>query len=191
LHLAEEAGNDPALSLAQFGLAIALLNRDDTADRQRGLGLMSRCRDTWLREQWALQDIPVTDLSAARESARRGDRDGALAVMRTAMDELERERRLGYGIWATGILVETLLQRGTEGDLTEAEAAIERLVNLRADQNGVAMREIMLLRLGALLARARGEDVVYRDSVRRYREMAESLGFEGHIAWAKSMIEGG
>ena len=52
------------------------------------------------------------------------------------------------------------------------------------------MREITLLRLRALLARARGDDVAYRDLVSRYRAMAESLGFEGHIAWAEAMIEG-
>jgi hypothetical protein len=190
LQMAEEAGNDPAVSLAQFGLAIALLSREAEADRERGLELMSRCRSTWLREQWALQDVPVTDIWAARERAMHGDRNDAVVAMRTAVEELLEERRLGYGIWAVGILVETLLQRGTGGDLAEAEAAIERLVNLRADQTGVATREIMLLRLGALVARARGDDGVYRDSVRRYRDMAESLGFEGHIAWAESMIEG-
>ena len=52
-----------------------------------------------------------------------------------------------------------------------------------------AIREITLLRLRALLARARGDDDAYRDLVDRYRAMAESLGFEGHIAWAKAMIE--
>ena len=51
--------------------------------------------------------------------------------------------------------------------------------------------EITLLRLHALLARARGDDVGYRDLASRYRAMAESLGFEGHIAWAQAMIEGG
>ena len=49
--------------------------------------------------------------------------------------------------------------------------------------------EITLLRLRALLARARGDDVAYRDLVSRYRAMAESLGFEGHIAWAEAMVE--
>ena len=50
------------------------------------------------------------------------------------------------------------------------------------------MRDIWLLRLRALLARARG-DVAYRDFVDRYHAMAESLGFEGHIAWAEAMVE--
>ena len=48
-----------------------------------------------------------------------------------------------------------------------------------------------LLRLGALLSRASGDDVAYRDLVTRYRAMAESLGFEGHIAWAEALIEDG
>jgi hypothetical protein len=52
------------------------------------------------------------------------------------------------------------------------------------------MRDIWLLRLRALLARARGDDVAHHDLVSRYRAMAESLGFEGHIAWAEAMIEG-
>ena len=49
------------------------------------------------------------------------------------------------------------------------------------------MLEITLLRLRALLARARGDDVAYRDLAMRYRAMAESLGYEGHIAWAGAM----
>ena len=48
-----------------------------------------------------------------------------------------------------------------------------------------------MLRLSALLSRARGDDGAYRDLVSRYRAMAESLGFEGHIAWAEAMIESG
>ena len=134
--------------------------------------------------------VPVAELLVARERARRGDRDAAIAVMRQAVDELHQAGRLFYGVWGTGVLVETLVERGAEGDLAEAQEAIDRLANLPAD-DGSAMREITLLRLRALLARARGDDVAYRDLVGRYRAMAESLGFEGHIAWAEAMIDGG
>jgi hypothetical protein len=82
--------------------------------------------------------------------------------------------------------VETLLDRGAENDVAEAEAAIARLAAAPADQ-GLAVRDIWLLRLRALLARARGEGVNYLGFVNRYREMAISLGFEGHIAWAEAM----
>jgi hypothetical protein len=44
-----------------------------------------------------------------------------------------------------------------------------------------------LLRLRALLARTRSDEAAYRDNRDRYREMAKSLGFEGHIAWAEAM----
>ena len=82
--------------------------------------------------------------------------------------------------------METLLERGTEADLAEAQEAIDRLANLPADE-GLVLRDITLLRLRALLARARGDDVAYRDLVSRYRAMAKSLGFEGHIAMAQAM----
>jgi hypothetical protein len=82
--------------------------------------------------------------------------------------------------------VETLLHRGADGDVAEAEAAIERLATAPADE-GLVVREIWLLRLQALLARAHGDAATYGHFRDRYREMAKSLGFEGHIAWAEAM----
>ena len=49
---------------------------------------------------------------------------------------------------------------------------------------------ITLLRLRSLLAKAHGDEAAYRDYRDRYRAMAESLGFEGHIDWAKAMVDG-
>ncbi len=82
-------------------------------------------------------------------------------------------------------LVETLLDRGAESDVVEAEAAIKRLASAPADE-GLVIREIWLLRLRALLARAHG-DAAYANFRDRYRAMATSLGFEGHLAWAEAM----
>jgi class 3 adenylate cyclase len=177
---------DIVLSLAEYTLGIALLYRDAAADRDRGLNLMVRFRD-FMRERAPFL-VPVAELWVARERARRGDRDAAIPVMRQAVDELHQAGRLGYGVWGTGVLVETLLQRGAESDLAEAQEAVDWLANLGVD-DGSAIREITLLRLRALLARARGDDdVAYRELVSRYRAMAGSLGFEGHIAWAQAMI---
>ena len=183
----QRTSNDLALAVAEYGLGVALLSRDAAADRHRGLELLGQYRGMALRRQAGLQMVPVIELWAGRERARRGDREAAIAVMRKAVDELHQAGRLGYGVWGTGVLVETLLERGTEGDLAEAQVAIDWLANLRADE-GWAMREITLLRLRALLARACGGDVTYRELVGRYRAMAESLGFEGHIAWAEAMM---
>ncbi len=173
-----------AAGLAKYTLGVALLNRDAAADRDRGLDLIVQVRDMVLHER-GLFMVPVVELLAARESARRGGRAAAVAVMRKAVDELHGEGQRFYGVWGTGVLVETLLERGAAGDLAEAQEAIDWLVNLPDD--GSAVREIMLLRLRALLARVRGDDAVYRDLAERYREMATSLGFEGHMAMASSM----
>jgi hypothetical protein len=188
VQIAESSSNDVALSVAEYSLGVALLSRDAAADHRRGLELMVQARDIWRHKQVALQMIPITELWVARERARRGDRDAAITVMRQAEDELHQAGRLGHGVFGTGVLVETLLERGAEGDLAEAQEAIDRLANLPADE-GSAMREITLLRLRALLSRARGDDVAYRNLVSRYHAMAESLGFEGHIAWAEAMAD--
>jgi len=187
---AEASSNWAALGLAECTLAVALLSRDAAADRRRGLELMGQFRDMSLRKQIALQVVPIIDLWTAREEATRGDRDAAIPVMRQAVNDLHQAGRLGYGVRGTGLLVETLLERGTEGDLVEAREMIDWLANLPVD-DGSAMREITLLRLRALLARARSDDVAYRDLVERYRAMAKSLDYEGHIDWAEAMIEGG
>ena len=54
--------------------------------------------------------------------------------MREAVDELHQAGRFFYGVFGAGVLVETLLDRGAEGDLAEAQEAIDRLANLRAEQ---------------------------------------------------------
>ena len=87
---------------------------------------------------------------------------------------------------ATAALVESLLRGGSDSDLLEAEAAIERLAAVPTDP-GFVLNEIPLLRLRALLAKAHGDETAYRDYRDRYRAMATSLGFEGHMKWAEAM----
>jgi hypothetical protein len=58
--------------------------------------------------------------------------------------------------------VETLLDRGTDSDVAEAQAAIERFLTAPADE-GLVIREVWLLRLHALLARAHGDEARYRE----------------------------
>ena len=191
LRIAERSGDDMALVFARAIPGLALVHRHTDAERDRGQKLLEEVSDVILRRGHNLSELRLINVYLARERARRGDRDEAIPLMFAALDQLVREGQLlSWGIPATGVLVETLLDRGAEGDVAEAEAAIERLAAAPAD-DGLVIRDIWLLRLRALLARARGDDVAYRDLVGRYRAMAESLGFEGHIDWAEAMIEGG
>jgi class 3 adenylate cyclase len=183
---AQGASSDRAVGLAAYTLAVGLLNSDDAADRRRGLDWMTRARDVWSRKQVKFL-IPATDIWAAREAARCGDRDAPIREMRQAVDEM-REGYLFYRVWGTGVLVETLLERGADGDLTEAQELVDWLANLAAEGDSV-MLVLMLLRLRALLTHACGDMVAYREFVGRYLAMAESYGFEGHIAWAQAMAQ--
>ncbi|AGB25702.1 adenylate/guanylate cyclase family protein [Mycobacterium sp. JS623] len=188
VQIAQGFGNDTALGLVKMALGNALLCRDTVADRDRGSELMIQIRE-WQHER-APSLAPVAELVVAPERARRGDRDGAIAMARKAADELHEAGRFGYCVLAGSILVESLLQRDADGDVGEAQNAIDRLAGLPTD-TGSAMRDITLLRLRTLMARARGDDADHRELLISYRAMAESLGYEGHIAWAESMAEGG
>ena len=148
--------------------------RSVTADRS----CWRRSSDVILRRGHSLSELRLINVYLARERARRGDRDEAIPLMFAAVDQLVREGQLlSWGIPATGVLVETLLDRGAEGDVAEAEAAIERLAAAPAD-DGLVIRDIWLLRLRALLARAHGDDAAYRDFRDRYRD-------DGGIAWLR------
>ena len=79
---------------------------------------------------------------------------------------------------AVSVLVESLLSRGTDADLVEAEAAIGRLAAVPTDP-GFVLHELPLLRLRSLLARVHGDEVGYRKFTDRYRRMAMTLASKG------------
>jgi len=187
VRIAERSGDDLALTIAQVTLGAVLVHRPTAAERDRGQKLLAEVSEVFLRQRYNLLALPGIALYLARESARRGDDDEAIPRMRTALDDLVRQGQLlSSGILGTGVLVETLLDRGTAADVVEAEAAIERLAAAPADE-GLVMRDIWLLRLRALLAQAHGDAATYADLRDRYRDMAKTLGYEGHIAWAEAM----
>jgi hypothetical protein len=168
-------------------LGVALVHRNRVAERDRGQELLANVSDVLVRRRHNLCDLPIVSVYLARETARQGDRDDGIPLMRAAVDELVRAGQLlSWGIPATGVLVETLLDRGADGDVAEAEAAIKRVAAAPAD-DGLAMRDIWLLRMRALLAQVRGDETAYRDFRDGYRDMAKTLGFEGHMAWAEAM----
>ena len=187
LRIAERSGDDLALAFARMALGVAPVHRHAAADHDRGQKLLAEVSEVFLRRGHNLGELPIVNVYLARERARRGDRDDAIPPMRAATDDLFREGRLlAWGVPATSVLVETLLDRGADVEVAEAEAAIERLASAPAD-DGLVLREIWLLRLRALLARAEGDEAAYRDYRDRYRAMATSLGFEGHMKWAEAM----
>jgi len=186
LHIAERSGDDMTLGSARMAMGLALIHRQSHTDREHGLKVLAELREMCLYERFNLAELAVLDVYATGKSARRGDHDDAVARIRRGVDDLFRSGQFAWCVLTTGVLVETLLSRNADGDLSEAETAIERMAAIPFDNEYVA-RDILLLRLYAVLARARGDDGAYRDLVTRYRSMAASFGFEGHMKWAEAM----
>jgi hypothetical protein len=103
---------------------------------------------------------------------------------------VDGERASGEGVnrgWSTSILVEALLARDAPGDLDAAHDAVERLAATPTEPVFL-YHELPLLRMRALLARARGDHAAYVESRDRYRARAEEVGFDGHIALARELV---
>jgi class 3 adenylate cyclase len=187
LRMAERSGDDHAWTLTRMTLGLALVHRPTDAEHDHGHKFLAEVSEEFVRRESLLCHLPIINVYLARETARRGDRDDAIPLMRAAVDHLFRQGQLlGWGVPATGVLVETLLDRGADNDAAEAEAAIKRLAAAPAEE-GLVIRDILLLRLRALLARAHGDEAGYREYRDRYRNTAKTLEFEGHIAWAEAM----
>jgi adenylate cyclase len=183
--VARQVGDNLAVSLAETTQAITLISHD-SAQRDVGLDLLAKTRERTLGQAFTLTVAPITDSYIAREMARTGDVYAAIELARTTVHNLSMSERCIYNAPATTALVEVLLQRGEQRDVQDAQAAVDWLAAVPTDE-GFVINEITLLRLRALLARAKGDQAMYRDYRDRYRKMATELGFEGHVAWAEAM----
>ena len=120
LRIAERSGDDFALALARMTLGVALVHRQTAGNRDLGPKLLAEVSDMFLRRGHFLAELPIVNVYVARERARGGDRDGAIPLMRAAVDHLfRRGQLLSWCVPATGVLVETLLDRGADDDLAK------------------------------------------------------------------------
>ncbi|MFZ1177156.1 MAG: cyclase, partial [Mycobacterium sp.] len=185
LSKAEQTGEDVALGLAKSNVAFALLHRGSDS-RAYALELLAQVRDIAMRQRYSRTAIPMIDTFVAQDRALRCDLDGAIELARAVVGEEIDGGGAIFVPMATNVLVEALLRRGIDGDIQEAQRAIDRLATVEIEP-GIVLYDIWTLRMRTLLAQAQGEDAIYRDYRDRYRDMARTLGFEGHIAWAEAM----
>ena len=186
LEITERSSEDFALGLARWALGIALVHRDSPAERERGLAVLGQVRDMCL--QGRLLPVHASGHRRVRRAGagqvRRPRRchtpnarsDRRSVPIRTARVLHSGDRRFGGD--AAGARCQRRCHRSRGRD---------RPVGGRPGDEGLVIRDIWLLRMRALLARAQGDEAAYRDYRDRYRAMATSLGFEGHMEWAEAM----
>lgn len=185
LETAERSGDDFALSCARYARGLTLLTHGG-AHRAEGIALLMVAREAAVCERFTKGMIEFIDIHLATEKIRVGDLDGAIELARRAVEAEYRTGEMVMRAAAVATLVDALLRRRGPTDIQEAQAAIERLAAVPTE-SGFVLNQIWLLRMRALLAQARDDPTAYLDYRDRYREMANTLGFEGHIAWAKEM----
>ncbi len=148
--------------------------------------MLAAAREAALRERFTLGAAMIVNVFVANEKLRTDDLDGAIELLRATLeDEYATTDMLRCGA-TTAALVQALLRRGGPTDLREAQAAIDRLSAVPTEP-GFVVYDLWLLPMRAAQARARGDEATYHDYRDRYRNMARSLGFQGHIAWAEAM----
>jgi hypothetical protein len=185
LEIAERCGDDFALDAARLSHGVVLINGAGP-HRAAGFALLEQYRQACLRHGYTTNSVRYVDTEFAKEKARAGDVDGAILAARAAVDFLFGTGDMTARGPAVTVLVESLLRRGNETDLAEANAAIDRLAAVPVDA-GFVLHELPLLRLRALRARAVGDEAGYAEFAGRYRTMANDLDFEGHMAIAAAM----
>jgi adenylate cyclase len=182
LQIAQRCSEDFAVHMAEVACGVALVSKD-SADRSAGFDLLAEARSAALDDRFTLTVVPIIDLCIAAEKSRTKDFDGAIELSRHVIaGQVETGATLCLGA-VIGVLVESLLGRGNDADLIEAQAAIETLAAIPTDPDFVVY-QLPLLKTRALLAKARDDVSGYRINADRYNACAKALGFEGHLATA-------
>ena len=185
LQLAQQRADDLSVWSARF-LHGFILAQQPEPDRGRGLSLLATVREAVVHQCSIAVFLPLIDIEFAKEKALHGDIDDAVGLLRAILERENGSSVISPQGPAAEVLVELLLQRGGPADIAGAREAIDRLAATPTEP-GVVIYEIALLRLRALLARACGDELEYRQYVDRYRAMANEIDFEGHIAMAAAM----
>jgi adenylate cyclase len=185
LRTAQRSGDDLSLAWTRVGHGI-MLGREHGGDHPAvAIDLLAKGRQQALRHA-DLLTVAMADIQLAECKAQSGDTGAAIEIARATVAQLFDRGEVILRGPASTVLAESLLRRGTAQDLQEAQAAIDRLAAVPTDP-ALVLNEIQLLRMRTLLARAHGDDTDYREYRDRYRALATSLCFEGHMKWAEAM----
>ncbi|MGE2718115.1 ATP-binding protein [Mycolicibacterium celeriflavum] len=180
-----EIGDDLALATACLAQGMILSHRATDDERRLGLEALLESRELYEGSS-IFSPATIAKIRIAEIAAAAGDLDHAIDDLRSILDTLVRSEEKLLRAEAAAVLVESLLRRGGADDIREAAEHIDRFADMPTEP-GVVVNEVQLLRMRARLAEAQGDDAAFHDLVERYRALAVSLNFAGHIEIAHAM----
>ena len=95
-----------------------------------------------LEQRYNLSVATLVDVHFAPEKARVRDVADAISQSRTAVNGFSETGDKLWAGYSTNVLVEALLQRGTEADLLDAQAAVDRLAGLPMEPGVVVHQDL-------------------------------------------------
>ena len=156
LEVTERSSEDLALGLARFTLGVALVHRDSRAERERGLAVLGQVRDMSLNGRFYVL-LPVVDVFTARERARRGDRDTAIPQLRELVDDLFHQGNSCTALWRPAFWWRRCCSAAPPVTSPKPPPRSTDRRPPRSTRGWFTVRS-WLLRMRALLARARGDE---------------------------------
>ena len=184
LEVAQRSANNTAVAYALLNRATTLIHHDP--DDSAGFEFLAKARQMFVDQQLIVTLRRMADIEFARARARSGDLGGAIDLITTVLTEQFDTGEMIFRGPATTVLVEALLARGSNADLEHAQRAIDRLASVPTEP-GYVLHELPVLRLRALLARARGDAPGYQRLAGRLRITAQEADFAGYLAQADAM----
>jgi adenylate cyclase len=157
----------------------------EAPEREAGHKLLADLVDPSVQNRYFGNTLLVIQVHTAREKAQLGDLDGAIELVRTALDGLFAKAAAQWIALASSVLVESLLGAARRG--SPRCTSIHRHLTAFPDRTRVCPGRCRLLLIAGIGGTGQGDDVTYRELRDSYRKMAAELGFEGHMAWAEAM----
>ena len=170
---------------ARVSRGLVLINQDGP-QRAAGFALLAEFREANLRHGYAKNVVRTVDTEIAKEKARTGDSDDAIQSARAVVDytfDAGDALSLGEAVRVFGgIIAAAWYERRPQGG-----AGRDRPADGGADRPGIRSVRGPAAAAAGLLARAHGDAATYAQFRDHYRDLAKTLGFEGHIALAEAM----
>jgi adenylate cyclase len=174
LRRAQEVGDNFAMACALWACGTTLLRLDRTAS-ETAIGHLKAARDIIVKHRTVVVALAPIEADLAIEAARTGDRDDAIESMRTVIGRQLQNLDVTFMGVTIPALIQLLVDRGREEDLTEATMMTQALEMQAAQLKLPAMR-LCAAFCKSVIAQS---DEANSVAMHEYRDAAEHMAASG------------